>query len=611
MSSTNVGSIHYDLKLDTSAFDKAMSGIASKTQEIGSKMTDVGKKMTVGLTLPIVAGAAFAVKAASDLNETINKVEVAFGDSAEAVKKWSETSIKSMGLAKQSALDAAALFGDMGTSMGLSRQEAAKMSMGLVQLGGDLASFKNIPFEQAQTALAGIFTGETESLKRLGIVMTETNLEQWAMAHGINKSMQEMSQAEKVNLRYAYVMDVTKNAQGDFMRTSEGTANQMRMTQERFKQLSAEVGAKLLPIMNKLMGYVNGLLDKFQKLTPEQQKWIMIILGIVAAIGPLLLVLGTMVKGIGALVTGFKLLVGGIQFVVQVFNILRIAMMTNPILLIIAAIAAAALLIVMNWDTVKNFFVQLWWSIQEIFHGFIEWVKANWPLIISIVLGPLGMIIAAIIKNWDTIWGFFSALPGRIASFFNGVGSWLYNRGVDLVNGFVNGIRAMWNGIWGGLSGTFAAIGNFFASVGSWLYDAGRALVTGFINGMKSMIDSVKNAAGNVAGAVKDKVKSVLGIHSPSKVFKDFGMNVTEGFVQGINNGGNMVERAVNSMAGMVMQPTISPVVAGGTKGGGGMTIYGDVNIADKQDADYFFKRADRDQDLLSLGLTPTRGNEI
>ena len=122
----------------------------------------------------------------------------------------------------------AALFGDMGTAMGQTPAEAAKMSESLVGLAGDLASFKNIGIEEAQTALKGIFTGEGESLKSLGVVMQDSTLEAYAMATGQKKAYDEMTQAEKVALRYAYVMDATKNAQGDFARTSGGTANQLR-----------------------------------------------------------------------------------------------------------------------------------------------------------------------------------------------------------------------------------------------------------------------------------------------------------------------------------------------------------------------------------------------
>ena len=126
----------------------------------------------------------------------------------------------------------ASLFGDMGTSMGLPTDAAAKMSMSLTGLAGDLASFKNLSLDEVQTALAGVFTGETESLKRLGIVMTETNLDAYALANGFGKTTNEMTQAEKVQLRYAYIMEMTKNAQGDYARTADGTANSIRTFQE-------------------------------------------------------------------------------------------------------------------------------------------------------------------------------------------------------------------------------------------------------------------------------------------------------------------------------------------------------------------------------------------
>jgi hypothetical protein len=149
--------------------EKKFSSLSDRLDKMGSKMKDVGGKMTVGLTLPIVAAAGVSIKAFSDLQETINKVDVSFGNQSTAVKEWAKTSIKSMGLAQQSALDATALFGDMGTGMGQTQEQAAKMSMGLTQLGADMSSFKNVSFERAQTALAGIYTGETEALKGLGI----------------------------------------------------------------------------------------------------------------------------------------------------------------------------------------------------------------------------------------------------------------------------------------------------------------------------------------------------------------------------------------------------------------------------------------------------------
>ena len=150
---TEVGRIYYDLDLDDSKFqagiDKASAkaksfanSLGDNLQKIGQRFSDIGKKMTIGLTLPLVAGMGFMVKGASDLVEIINKVDVAFKDQSDRVKDWGNTTLTTFGMAKATALDVAANFGDMATSMGLNTGQAADMSMALTGLAGDLASFK-------------------------------------------------------------------------------------------------------------------------------------------------------------------------------------------------------------------------------------------------------------------------------------------------------------------------------------------------------------------------------------------------------------------------------------------------------------------------------------
>ena len=206
-----------DAEKKTKSFEARMGKIASKISSIGDKISSFGTKLTVGITTPLALAGKSAVTAASDFDENLNKVEVAFGDCSAAVKNWADDATESFGLSKNQALEATALFGDMATSMGLSQAEAAHMSMLLAGLAGDLASFKNIGIDQAMTALNGVFTGETESLKQLGIVMTEVNLQEFA--DGMGLVYDEMSQAEKVQLRYNYVMEQSANAQGDYART--------------------------------------------------------------------------------------------------------------------------------------------------------------------------------------------------------------------------------------------------------------------------------------------------------------------------------------------------------------------------------------------------------
>lgn len=272
----------------------------------GDKISSIGKTLTKSITLPIAGAAVASFKYASDLEENINKTDVAFGNNADEVKKWSKTTLERFGLAQSTALEMAATWGDMGTSMDLPLDTATEMSKTLVGLAADMASFKNISVERAQTALNAVYTGETESLKDLGVVMTETNLKEYAMTKGITKSYSEMSQAEKVALRYEYVLEKTANAQGDFERTSDGAANQMRITQESVKELAAEFGQELLPIGAEVLKNLNALLKSFSGLDDNTKSTIIRIGLFAAALGPVVSITGKTINGIGKMSEGIS-----------------------------------------------------------------------------------------------------------------------------------------------------------------------------------------------------------------------------------------------------------------------------------------------------------------
>jgi phage-related protein len=470
--------------------EKKFSSLSDRLDKMGSKMKDVGGKMTVGLTLPIVAAAGVSIKAFSDLQETINKVDVSFGSQSATVKEWAKTSIKSMGLAQQSALDATALFGDMGTGMGQTQVEASKMSMGLTQLGADMSSFKNVSFERAQTALAGIYTGETEALKGLGIVMTQTNLEEFARAKGINKSMSEMSQAELVQLRYAYVMDKTKNAQGDFARTSDGLANSTRMTKERMKELSAQLGEKLAPIWNKILEVGNKVLDWFNKLDDGTKKIILVIVGLLAVLGPLLIVLGSIATAIAAI--------------------------SAPMLIVIAVIAAVGLaifLLVQHFgglqqtiDKIKEAFNKLWEIIGPIimpaFNALKDTVVNNllpalqrlWDLISPVLIPALkiiGIIIGVLIVA--NIYIFINVLKIVID-----VLSWVIDKFATLIQWIITAVKWYWNFSMG--------VKDAMVTAYNWVADK----VTGIINWFKGIGSSIGNALGNVANTISAPFKTAF-----------------------------------------------------------------------------------------------------
>ena len=278
----------------TQQVTKKTGDLQKKLSNIGTKLKDFGKSWSLRVTAPITAGGIAAFKFASDMTETLGKTEVVFGEQAEIVKKWAETSITQMGLAAQTALDSAALYGDMATGMGLSQEQAAKMATELTKLGADLASFKNISNDVAQTALKSIFTGETESLKNLGVVMTEVNLQEFARQQGIRKTISRMTEQEKVMLRYQYVLSKTKNSQGDFARTNQNAANQMRMVGENIKQVGTQIGQILVPVITRVLQKINEWLVKFQSLDTRTQRIIVVVGLLAAAIPPLAIALGTL-----------------------------------------------------------------------------------------------------------------------------------------------------------------------------------------------------------------------------------------------------------------------------------------------------------------------------
>ena len=174
------------------SLQKVEQDIQANAQATADKIGKIGTGLTVGVTVPLAAASVAAIKFASDLNETQQKVDVVFGDSADAVKQWAETSVEQMGLASETAMSAAATYGNMADGMGIASETGLEMATTLTQLSADLASFNNTSQETAQIALNSVFTGETETLKQYGIVMTQTNLQQFAMQQGITKTIAEM-----------------------------------------------------------------------------------------------------------------------------------------------------------------------------------------------------------------------------------------------------------------------------------------------------------------------------------------------------------------------------------------------------------------------------------
>ena len=467
MAGKSDGTVYIDTQIDTKGVDSGVKSIQGKLNSAGTAMTKFGGKMSLAVTAPLTVLGGKMVSAASDMEENINKVDVAFGKSSENVKAWAETATESFGLSKNQALEAASLFGDMGTSMGLTQEEASSMSTSLAGLAGDLASFKNIDIDQAMTALNGVFTGETESLKTLGVVMTETNLKQFADDAGL--VYEQMSQAEKVQLRYAYVMEMTKNAQGDYARTSEGTANSMRTLQASFENLISELGQNLLPIITPIIQSITKILKKFGEMDPWAQKLVIGIGIVVAAIGPL-------ITGIGGIITTVTTLIPIISMVGAAFL---------PVLGIIAGVIAAIILLIANWDAIK--------SAMQSFDEFLTNVFAT---DFTEIFGPfLGNVLNGFVKSLKDVWN-------NIKKIFNGI--------INFITGVFSGD---WKKAWSGIKDTFVGIWKLLSSLIKTPINGIIGIINGLIEGVAEGINLVIRSINTLDFDIPDWVPSIGGEH--------------------------------------------------------------------------------------------------
>ena len=313
MAQLDIGSLMMRIEADGDGLFETLNKAQSAIDKSVQAMTNAGSAMTKAVTVPLTGLAAAAVKSASDLEETISKTGVVFDELSDKVMAWSETSIEAMGLAQGTALDMASTFGDMGTGMGLTLSAATDMSMQLTQLSADLASFKNIGIDRVQQALTGVYTGETEALKSLGVVMTQTNLQAFALSQGITKQISAMTQAEQVQLRYQYVLAQTANAQGDFARTGDSFANQTRKLTQTVKQIGESFGTLLLPSITGVVGKLAEGAQWIAELDDSTKSMVLSVGTAAAAMGPLLMAGAKMLK----LITSIKLALAGFGLTVS------------------------------------------------------------------------------------------------------------------------------------------------------------------------------------------------------------------------------------------------------------------------------------------------------
>lgn len=273
MAADSAGQIGLDLVINQQQFNKQLSGIQNLAKKTGKMLA--GAFAVKGLT----SFAKDCIELGSDLTEVQNVVDVVFPTMNKKVNEFAQNAASTFGLSETMAKKFTGTFGAMANAFGFSEKESYKMSTALTGLAGDVASFYNISQDEAFTKLKSVFSGETETLKDLGIVMTQTALDQYALANGFGKTTSAMTEQEKVALRYAFVQQQLQNATGDFSRTSDQWANQIRILSLQFDSLKASIGQGLINLFLPIVKVINTVLGKLMTLANAFKSFTAMIMG--------------------------------------------------------------------------------------------------------------------------------------------------------------------------------------------------------------------------------------------------------------------------------------------------------------------------------------------
>lgn len=457
---------------DTSASSTALA-VEKKFGKLGGSLDKVGQASGKLLAGGLLAGGAAMVKfgdKASDLAETQNKVNQIFGeDSAKALDKFAGGAAIAMGQSKQQALDAAATFGVFGKSAGLAGDDLVGFSSDMTTLASDMASFNNTDPQEAIDAIGAALRGESEPIRRFGVLLDDATLKSEAMKLGLIKTTkQALTPQQKVLAAQSAIMKQTADQQGDFARTSDGLANKQRILKARMENLGAAVGKIAVPAMQKLTDAglkAVGWISQHQRL-----------------VGTLVVVFGGLagvLYGVSAAMRAYTAITKAWQAITKIAAAvqwaLNAAMSANPIGLVVVAIAALVAGLVIAYKKSETFRK----IVNAAFHavgaaakaafGFVvrvatgafQWIKGNWPKLLAILTGPIGIAVLVIAKNWDKIkagatrvkdWivdrfnavvGFFRSIPGRITSAASGMWDGIKNS----FKSAINTIIGWWNNL--------------------------------------------------------------------------------------------------------------------------------------------------------------------
>lgn len=443
----SLGRAVLELVTDSSKLDRGLEAAKSSTAKAIGKMRDMRPQL-LGVTAVLGGMGGLAVNAASDLSESMNAVNVVFGESADIIHDFGKDSATNIGLAtsafNQMATETGALLVDTGKPI----DEVAGLTNELAVRAADMASVFNTDVSEAMSAINQAIRGETEAIRRFTGDVTEATLAQFALANGIKQPVNEMTEQEKRLLRVQVLLSQTDKFAGDFANTSGGMANQMRIAKAQMTNVAAELGTTLLPIVAKGAGILNTLVSAFSGLPEPMKTGIVAIGGVTAGLAVLGLAIPPVATGLGALKTGL----------LQVIPALRSVSLTMRTALIasgIGALIVALGLLILHWE-------EVWGAVKIVWEKTVGFIQEHWKNLLFI-FGGGGAFIRAILfikDHWDEIWGTIQRIWERVTGFIKGLWEsewgWLMPGGALFKA--ITFIRDEWDAIWGTIQSVFTTV---------------------------------------------------------------------------------------------------------------------------------------------------------
>lgn len=589
---------------ETKKLKKAQEDTSKSTSVFGDVLkANLSSAVIIGGVKAIANGVAqvskeigkfigYSVKLASDLEEVQNVVDVTFGKATDTVNKFAIEAGASFGLSELQAKKFAGTTGAMFKSMGLSEKDVTKMSTSITGLAGDFASFYNLDPEEAFNKLRSGISGETEPLKQLGINMSVANLEAYALKEGITKSYNAMSEAEKATLRYNYLMKVSSDAQGDYARTSDSLANQLRTMKLGFQSISGSIGKEFIPAftgvikplntamseINKIIydGFQNGDNAKIDKVVNKLAEDLGAALNVVIPkiVGILVPLLNTLVKTLVTILPTLlpQLLTGFLQLLQSLYTAL--AQNITPLAqMVMSMVKSLAQFFIDNAPMLLQAGITL---MIELAKGLAE----NMPVMIPQILDMVMEIINVILDNLDD---FIEAGILVTMALIDGLITWFTDdKNIDKIIEIVVkiakvimdnapkliavGLILIGKLLVGIVEGVVKLIGkipklmgdlvNAFLSsdIVSGFIDIGGDLIKGIWSGIKKGWEWMKEKGKEWSKNVKNWFKDLFGIHSPSTMMRDeIGLNLGLGMAEGVEKSMKFVQEAVKKANTTIM----------------------------------------------------------